>query len=376
MTTDGELWAARLWAEGVSHRRAGEPPGDVPMTVFWEDEVPVGCWFEGAFRERSSASPPHKPVDFSPLPSCSVVICTRDRPQELARCLASFEEQTLQPAEIVVVDNASRTLETKEAALAAGVRYVREDRPGLDIARNTGARTSTGDLIVYTDDDVVLHPSWLERLVGAFDAPQVWAATGLVLPAELRTSAQLHFERYWSFGRGYDRRDFGPEFFSVDRDRGCPAWELGAGANMAFRRETFARVGLFDERLDVGAAGCSGDSEMWHRVLAAGGEIRYEPSAVVLHYHRADWEGLSKQIRAYMSGHAAALLVQSELSGSRGSLKRALFTMPKWYARRGLSAASGRWRPSDALLREEATGYLSGLLYYVRSEKPGRPPQL
>jgi GT2 family glycosyltransferase len=121
------------------------------------------------------------------------------------------------------------------------------------------------------------------------------AVTGLVLPAELATEAQLHFETYWGFGRGYRRIDFISVFFESDRMRGCPVWEIGAGANMAFRREVFEKVGLFDERLDVGAAGCSGDSEFWHRVLTHGGVCRYEPGAVAYHFHRRDWAGLSNQ---------------------------------------------------------------------------------
>ena len=249
----------------------------------------------------------------------SVVICTRDRAEELSRCLASLPRQSRVPDQVVVVDNASRDDgRTRAAALAAGVDYVREDRPGLDIARNWGVRAATGDIVAFTDDDVRLHPRWLERLTAAFDADGVMAVTGLVLPAELETAAQLHFETYWGFGRGYRPIDFGAEFFRTDRTHGCPAWEIGAGANMAFRRETFRRAGLFDERLDVGAAGCSGDSEYWHRVLFHGGICRYEPAAVAFHYHRREFAGLSRQIFAYMRGHAAALLVQYERSGNLG----------------------------------------------------------
>jgi hypothetical protein len=53
------------------------------------------------------------------------------------------------------------------------------------------------------------------------------AVTGLVLPAELETEAQLHFETYWGFGRGYRRIDFSSVFFESDRMRGCPVWEIG-----------------------------------------------------------------------------------------------------------------------------------------------------
>ena len=300
----------------------------------------------------------------------SVVICTRDRPEELARCLESFSGQTRRPDQIVVVDNVSRDDRTRLVALAAAVDYVREDRPGLDIARNTGTLAATGDIVAYTDDDVALHPLWLERLVAAFDAGDVMAVTGLVLPGELETPAQQIFERHWGFGRGFRRIDFGQEFFRAHRSHGCPAWQIGAGANMAFRREAFNRVGLFDERLDVGAAGCSGDSEYWHRILAAGWRCRYEPSAVVFHYHRRSFDGLARQIRAYMRGHVAALLVQFERTGEWGNLRRALLSLPRWLARRWLRRLARGRDASNCLLGEEVRGALSGLVFYLKTPRP------
>jgi GT2 family glycosyltransferase len=302
----------------------------------------------------------------------SVVICTRDRPEALARCLDSFSRQTLFPTEIVVVDNASKDGRTHDVACAAAAKYVREDRPGLDFARNAGARASRGEIIAFTDDDVILHPRWLERLVRAFDAPEIMAVTGQVMPAELTTAAQCHFETYWGFGRGYRRRDFGADFFAADWAHGCPVWEIGAGASMAFRRQVFQIVGLFDERLDVGAAGCSGDSEYWHRVLTHGGVCRYEPSAVVYHYHRRDFSSLANQIYHYMRGHAAALLVQFERSGNLGNLRRAFVSLPIWFARRGLMRALKGSSERDRFLWSEIAGFLSGLGFYFKQPRPGR----
>jgi cellulose synthase/poly-beta-1,6-N-acetylglucosamine synthase-like glycosyltransferase len=51
--------------------------------------------------------------------------------------------------------------------------------------------------VVYTDDDTVLHPTWLQRMVVSFDEPAIWAVTGQVLPAELETAAQAVFEKAW-----------------------------------------------------------------------------------------------------------------------------------------------------------------------------------
>ena len=201
----------------------------------------------------------------------------RDRPNDLERCLASLSVQKLQPDQVIVVDNGSRDERTRVVAIAAGTIYLREDRLGLDIARNVGARHARGDIVVYTDDDVILHERWLERLVGSFDDAAIQCVTGLVLPAELRTEAQIHFEKHWGFGKGFRRVDFGKAFFDADRWYGAPVWSIGAGASMAVRRSAFASIGFFDERLDAGAAGCSGDSEYWHQILACGGICRYEP---------------------------------------------------------------------------------------------------
>lgn len=383
--TDGNsqghpLWAGELSSEGIvhlavdqrdmqKHDKAGR------AIIFWDGEYPVGMTIANAFEDCAPLIFPEPGSNTRPIPvrsmqvRVSLVICTRDRPKELARCLASLPRQTRVPDEIVVVDNASLTAETREVCRKADVCYVREPRPGLDIARNTGALKSTGDIVAYTDDDVVLHPRWLERLVAAFERPDIWAVTGLVLPAELATPAQWHFERYWGFGRGFERTDFDREFLERHGRYGCPTWLIGAGASMAFRKSAFAKTGLFDERLDVGAAGCSGDSEIWHRVLHCGGICRYEPSAVAFHYHRRDWGGLQKQIRAYMRGHSAALLVQYERSGRKGNLRRLLVSFPAFYARRLIKQLALRRDPSSLLIRQEIAGLLSGVLFYLRTPR-------
>jgi GT2 family glycosyltransferase len=376
-------WADGLSCDGISHIAAGaeeQLQARGRAVVLWDGEYPVGLTISNSFE---TSAPPASPPPLTGVPparaaapdnrppSMSVVICTRDRPDELARCLASFPRQTRPPDEIVVVDNASRTKDTRTVCRQAGVLYVHEPRPGLDIARNTGAKASTGEIVAYTDDDVVLHPRWLERLGAAFDAPEIWAVTGLVLPAELATPAQWHFERYWGFGRGFQRTDFGPDFLQSNNSRGCPAWLIGAGASMAFRRSVFDQAGFFDERLDVGAAGCSGDSEFWHRILCAGGTCRYEPTSVAFHYHRREWTALRKQIRAYMRGHSAALLVQYERSGRMGNLRRLLISFPAFYAGRMARQLLRGKDPSNLLVRDEIAGLFSGIWFYLRTPRSG-----
>jgi GT2 family glycosyltransferase len=360
----------------------GRRAGELTLFVQWSDDRPVGqVWVTPvedpvtAVRELASSTSAAHPADPVPQPgSVSVVICTRDRPEELARCLATLPLQSRPADEVIVVDNASKGPETREVALAAGVRYLREDRPGLDIARNTGLLAARSDFVAYTDDDTELHPRWLERLITAFDTEEVLAVTGLVLPAELDTEAQWIFEARWGFGRGFTRTDFGPEFYRAKRPYGCPTWEIGAGANMAFRRSVVGEVGLFDERLDVGAAGCSGDSEYWYRILAAGRTCRYEPSAVVFHHHRETIEGLAGQIFHYMRGHVAALLVQHERTGDIGNLRRLFLSLPVYWLRRGLRRLTHGAEPGDRLLVREMRGALAGAVFYLRNRRSAPAP--
>jgi GT2 family glycosyltransferase len=145
-----------------------------------------------------------------------------------------------------------------------------------------------------------------------------------------------------------------------------PAWNIGAGASMAFRREVFSQVGLFDERLDVGRAGCSGDSEFWYRLLARGHGCRYEPRAVAFHFHRRTIEGLASQVFLYMRGHAAALMIQHERTGISANLVQALWLKPRWYAGRLWRRMTAAPSPKDRFLQEEISGYFAGLAFYWR----------
>ncbi len=310
-----------------------------------------------------SDSPAPVPKPAVDADTVAVVICTRDRPDHLKSCLSSLKRQSRRPDQIVVVDNASRTGDARQVCLDAGVDYVREDRPGLDIARNTGARLARADIIAYTDDDVVLHPTWLERLAGAFESEAIEAVTGLVLPLKLDTHAQRIFEFCWSFGRGFSPIEFTPEDFEAAQATGFAAWEIGAGANMAFRKRVFDRIGWFDESLDVGAAGCSGDSEFWYRIVGAGGICRYDPAAVVFHHHRDSLEGLRQQLRAYMRGHVAALRVQAQRFPGQGNLRRISVSLPAYYARRLLTRLRHGRQDRSYFLLDEIIGALQGVIY-------------
>ncbi|WP_443750140.1 glycosyltransferase family 2 protein [Asticcacaulis solisilvae] len=341
------------------------------LVIWWSEGAPVGRrWFEDHIlwsAEPIFPVPPRLPP--CPLP-VSLVICTRDRPEALRRCLESLRDQVRAPDEVIVVDNASVTAETRAVAEAFGAVYVREDRPGLDIARNTGARTARFDLVAYTDDDTELHPLWLDQLCAGFTDGRIMAVTGLVLPARLDTEAQWLFERYFSFTRGFTPVRFDIAWFRRKHPPWCPAWEVGAGASMAFRREIFDKIGYFDERLDVGASGCSGDSEFWNRILAAGYDCLFQPTALLYHHHRADLPGLYRQIEGYMSGHTSSLLVQHERSRDTRNLWRVYFHLPVYLIGKLMGRIGRKWLIEDRILKLEIKGALAGVRYYHKARRP------
>lgn len=302
--------------------------------------------------------------------SVSVIVCTRNRPEQLAQCLRSLQGLSQPPHEILVVDNAPSSDVTRQlVAQIPEINYVLEPRPGLSVARNTGIRHSTGDIIAFTDDDVLVHPDWITRLEQGFqEDSRVMAVTGLMLPAELETEAQLIFQRgSGGPGWGYRALTFDTQFFKQMKHRGVPVWRIGAGANMAFRRKVFDLVGYFDERLGAGASGCSEDSELWYRVLAEGWLCRYEPTSVVFHYHRSNLSSLEDQMHQYMRGHVVALLVQFARYKHWGNLRRLFVALPRYYSRRFLSGLFNGFKSFNRTLLAEVLGCLSGVKFYLQS---------
>lgn len=307
-------------------------------------------------------------------PVMSVIVCTRERPDDLARCLEALAAQTVYGLEIIVVDNAPRTARTREVAGRAGVRYVLEPRPGLDRARNAGLRAATGDIIAYTDDDAVALPDWAERLLRALEDPAIAGVAGPMLPLELETEAQQLFERY--LGGEAGRRDrevprvYPPEFPAA------AAGKVGAGANMAFRRSALDAVGPFDEAFDAGTLTRSGgDTEMFGRLLAAGYGLAYEPAARVLHRHRRSRTELRSQLFGYGVGVYAYWTYRIVHYRDRLALRYALSTL-RTHGWRRLRRAILRRRdelPPDLVLAE-FLGCLYGPVAYFRARRRAGHP--
>ncbi|MEJ7810919.1 MAG: glycosyltransferase [Gemmatimonadaceae bacterium] len=254
-------------------------------------------------------------------PTATVAVCTRDRTDDLRRCLDALRTLPDDGQEVLVVDNCPSSDATRDlVARYPGVRYVREERAGLDIARNRALHEARGDVVAFTDDDAAADPGWLRALLRNFGDPRTLCVTGLTMPLELETEAQEWFERTSSFGRGFWRATYDGTVHST-----LAVARIGAGVNMALRRSAVEAIGPFDEALDAGTPTQSGgDHEMFTRILASGYKIIYEPAALVWHRHRRDWHSLRKALYGYGVGVYAeltrALVVGGELNAPRVAL--------------------------------------------------------
>ena len=247
--------------------------------------------------------------------SGTVAICTRERPHDLERALIAVSAVNGTDREILVVDNAPETEATRSVAdRFPAARYIVEPRRGLNAARNRALREASHDVVAFTDDDAAPEPQWLDNLLRNFGDRRTVCATGLTLPLELETEAQELFEQHCTFVRGFERRVF-------EGSSGNPlaVGLVGAGANMAVRRDAILDLGGFDERLDAGMPTRSGgDHEMFVRILASGLRIAYDPVAVSWHRHRRTHDELLDTVYGYGVGVYATwtgLLVERQELG-------------------------------------------------------------
>jgi GT2 family glycosyltransferase len=323
------------------------------------------------------ARPARRPTP-QPNSTISVAVCTRERPRELARCLASLERLSEPPKEILVIDNAPESDATREVVRRfPGVTYFREPRAGLSAARNAALALASGEIVAFADDDVVVHPEWTRRLRGCFEDRKVMVATGLVLPAELETRAQQIFEEGLQFfHQGYRPRRFDSAYFQALRHKGVPVWSIGAGANMAIRRAAFDLGYKFDTRLGPGVfGGCGEDSEFWYRILAGGWSCVYEPAACVFHFHRRELPALRRLVREYMKGHVAALILQFAGSRDAGNLRRLFLRLPAEYVILLLRTIVSGFSLDHRILLRGMLGCFAGLrfVFSCRREPPDLP---
>ena len=233
----------------------------------------------------------------------SVVICTKDRCELLQRAIELLAAQNLprdKTFEIIIVDNNSsdataQVVRTQQTRSSRPLHYFFEGKSGLSNARNRGIKESSGDIIVFTDDDMIFSDNWLGGIYAAFLSPPAPAC--VVGPVSIHEDS--HPALNSSFPPGRKRFIFPSE-----------PWDAGRGNNMAFKRKTLLEAGPFDTRLGAGTrAGSGEDIDMFYRILKNGGDILFDPGIEVFHDHgRHDAESIERICRNYAIGGTAFLI--------------------------------------------------------------------
>ena len=279
---DGSLWPLA----------AGEGAPDVlalhclaAPKQWWIERQPLFTAREGHYEplvaeaagRRLAVAPAARVVLASEGPRASVIVCTRDRTDEIAACVDACVAHgvTADGCELIVVDNGAEPLALD---VPAGVRIVREPVAGLSRARNAGAAAAANEIMVYLDDDARPAPGWLESLRDAFIDPRTAIAGGPI-------------HGLWPAQRPPGWPPPGTEsLFSVlslgDADSTFPGHAEVYGANWAIRASVLEQAGGFDPEvgLQPGTRINGDEYTVAHRVAAKGlGLARYAATAGVGH---------------------------------------------------------------------------------------------
>lgn len=261
----------------------------------------------------------------------TVILCTYNRCQSLAKALESVARSTMSPSvpwEVIVVDNNSNdgtreVVEDFSRRHAHRFRYLFEPNPGKSYALNSGIHEARGDVLAFIDDDVIVERDWLHNLTTVLESNKWVGVGGRILPANDFVSPHwLPLDGQYNMGGILALFDLGEKPAELDR----PPF----GTNMAFQKNLFEKYGGF--RLDLGPMpGCelrNEDTEFGRRLLAAGERLRYEPSAVV--YHRVPENRLKKEyFLRFCFDHGRAIVREVGRRPDRWGIPRPYLTLSK-----------------------------------------------
>jgi glycosyltransferase involved in cell wall biosynthesis len=199
--------------------------------------------------------------------SISIVIPTFNGALRIGTCLNALLKQAGGDVEILVVDDGSTDNTAQVVEKYAGVRLISQRNAGPAAARNRGALEARGRLLLFTDDDCVPMPDWLDAMIAPFKDPEVVGAKGIYRTRQKRLAArfvQIEYEDRYRLMAGLDCIDFIDTY------------------SAAFRRDHFLEMAGYDGSFPVA---CAEDVELSYRMSARGWKMKFAPTAVVYHTH-------------------------------------------------------------------------------------------
>jgi len=200
--------------------------------------------------------------------SASIIIPTFNGASRIGHCLDALVKQTAgRDVEILVVDDGSTDNTANVVGRYSAVRLITQANAGPAAARNRGALESQGEILLFTDDDCVPTPDWLEAMLDPFKDPDVVGAKGVYRTRQKRLAArfvQIEYEDKYRLMAGLPSIDF------IDT--------YSAG----FLRDRFLEMTGYDTSFPVA---CAEDIELSYRMSARGWKMKFAPAAIVYHTH-------------------------------------------------------------------------------------------
>lgn len=264
-------------------------------------------------------------------PAVTVVIATCRRVLELERTLRSILATGYEPLEVIVVENRPPADETRALMQRefshVPIRYVEEPRRGGSAARNAGLANADGEIVAFTDDDVVVDRAWITNALQTLERnSDVACVTGRILPLGAETPLQKLFSDLSVFDKGPVPRVFRMPETRVDLPLfPYVAGHIGSGANIVIRREVAQKMGGFDPMLGPGTPALGGeDLDLFIRLVLSDYTIVYDPSVIIFHDNPNSVRDIRSHAYHYGVGFTAMLTKQLVYGPRRLDLLRAI----------------------------------------------------
>ncbi|MGH8249494.1 MAG: glycosyltransferase [Steroidobacteraceae bacterium] len=252
------------------------------------------------------------------ISSLSIVLCTFNRAtmlRETLTCLASLEPAPGVRHEVVIVDNNSSD-ETQsvcrefETSATMPVACCVETAQGLSNARNRGLRQALGDVVVFTDDDIVVPSTWVRDYAAAYRRHDADAVFGKIIPDWGGPRPNWYHAK---LGPIYGALDYG-DFETVVRNRRQEFF----GANFSVRRQLLAELGGFDPSLGRTPENLyiSEERKIFLALASRGRKIVYSPAIQVRH-RISDRMKARSYVRKYYRDTAVSLVNMTPRRTSR-----------------------------------------------------------
>lgn len=294
----------------------------------------------------------------------SIIVCTYNRAESLRETIGALRAQRCSPAlswEVIIVDNNSSDHTRKLVEEARSdwplLRYEFEGEQGLSHARNRGIAVASGTVLLFTDDDVLPEPDWLETTLAGMDKYQADACGGYIAPIWETPPPAWLTERFYGFLAVRTER-------ADDYPIQSPA-QAPYGANMAVKKAVFDKVGMFDtSRGRKGKVLASGeDGELFERILAAGIQAVFLGQSRV--HHKVEGFRLTKRYFRRWRLQTSRNIVQSQgLSGKRRVFNIPFYVFPQFLRAVGRMIWGHLTQPRDeAFNREIVVFHFLGLMH-------------